>query len=271
MDCLMGLQKKDIEKLSEFIFQRRKDDGAFAACPSLPSTVADTFYALKMLKKLDDHCENSPLFSRIDGEKIRAFVRAHTAIRASLPLRVRFFLQEIFRMVTKDLVTEEGISSSIDPCDDLDVGKRLSYENYYYVGRLAAHLQKKFQVDDFHLGNCTGKDVYFYLLLFAEEAETRTAEIGDWLQRCQNCDGGFGFFPGTTSYIEYSDYSLSALSILHRQPLHCRQAGQYILACRTAAGGFSRSTKAAPFLDASYHALNALFCLQSFMADQLRP
>ena len=268
MDCLTGLQEKDIEKLSEFIFQRRKEDGAFAACPSLPSTVADTFYALKMLKKLDVHCEHSRLFSLVDGEEICAFVRAHVAIRHSLPLRVRFFLHEIFRMVTKDLVAEEGAPSYVDPCDDLDVGKRLNYENYYYVGRLAGHLQKRFQVVDFHLSDCTGKDVYFYVLSFAEDAERRFVEIGDWLQRCQNCDGGFGFFPGTTSYIEYSDYSLSALSILHRPPLHQRQASRYILACRTAAGGFSRSTKAAPFLDASYHALNALLCLQNFTTDQ---
>ncbi len=268
MDCLTALQEKDIEKLSEFIFQRQQEDGAFAACPSLPATVADTFYALSMLKMLDNCNGNRLLFSRINGEKIRAFVRAHVPIRHSLPLRVRFFLHEIFHMVTKDLVTEEEAPSYADPCDDLDVGKKLSYENYYYVSRLAAHLAKRLQVVDFHLDNCTGKDVYFYLLLFADEAETRAAEIGDWLQRCQNCDGGFGFFPGTTSYIEYSDYSLSALSILHRPPLHQRQAGQYILACRTAVGGFSRSTKAAPFLDASYHALNALFCLQSLAADQ---
>ena len=268
MDCLTGLQEKDIEKLLEFIFQRQKEDGAFAACPSLPSTVADSFYALSMLKMLDNCNGNRLLFSRINGEKIRAFVRAHVPIRHSLPLRVRFFLHEIFHMVTEDPVTEEDAPSYVDPCDDLDVGKRLNYENYYYVGRLAGHLRKRFQVVDFHLADCTGKDVYFYVLSFAEDAERRFVEIGDWLQRCQNCDGGFGFFPGTTSYIEYSDYSLSALSILHRPPLHRRQAGQYILACRTAAGGFSRSTKAAPFLDASYHALNALLCLQNFTTDQ---
>ncbi len=265
MDCLIGLQEKDIEKLTEFIFQRQKEDGAFAACPSLPSTVADTFYALRMLKRLDDYNGNLHLFSRIDGKKIRAFVREHGAIRHSLPLRVRFFLYEIFH-----LVVEENASFYVDPCDDLDLGKKLTYENYYYVGRLAGNLQGSFQVADLHLADCIGKDVYYYCLLFAENAEKRRLEISDWLQRCQNCDGGFGFFPGTTSYIEYSDYTLSALSILNRLPLHCRQAGQYILACRTAAGGFSRSTKAAPFFDASYHALNALFCLQDFSTDPLQ-
>ncbi len=267
----MGLQAKDRHRLVEFIFQRQKEDGAFAACPSLPATVADTYYALSMLKMLDNCYGNQALFSRINGEKIQIFVRAHVPIRHSLPLRVRFFLHEIFRMVTKDLVADGEALFYADPCDDLDVGKRLSYENYYYVGQLAGDFQKSFQVPDFHLADCTSRDVYFYLLSFAEDAKKRAAEIGDWLKRCQNHDGGFGFFPGTTSYIEYSDYCLSALSSMGQPPLRVQQAGQYILACRTGSGGFSRSTKAAPFLDASCHALHGLSCLQHLVTGRLRP
>ncbi len=270
MDCLIELQEKDRHRLVEFIFQRQKEDGAFAACPTLPSTVADTFYALSMLKMLDNCNGNRSLFSRINGEKIQAFVRAHVPIRHSLPLRVRFFLYEIFRMVTEaPLADEEAFYA--DPCDDLDTGKILSYENYYYIGQLAGDFQKSFQVADFHLADCTSRDVCFYLLSFAEDAKKRAAEIGDWLKRCQNHDGGFGFFPGTTSYIEYSDYCLSALSTLGQPPLHVRQASQYILACRTGSGGFSRSTKAAPFLDASCHALHGLLCLQRLVTGRSRP
>ena len=263
----MGLQAKDRHRLVEYIFQRQKEDGAFAACPSLPATVADTYYALSMLKMLDNGNGNRFLFSRINGEKIRAFVRAHVPIRHSLPLRVRFFLQEIFQMVADDLVAEEEVPSYTDPCDDLDAGKKLNYENYYYARQLEGDFQKSFQVADFHLADCTSRDVCFYLLSFAEAAKKRVAEIGDWLKKCQNHDGGFGFFPGTTSYIEYSDYCLFSLSILRRQPLHLRRAGQYILACRTGSGGFARSTKAAPFLDASCHALHGLSCLENFVTD----
>ena len=266
----MGLREKDCCKLVEFIFQRQKEDGAFAACPSLPATVADTCYALRMLKMLD-HCYGiRSFFSRINGEKIQAFVRAHVPIRHSLPLRVRFFLHEIFHLVTEGLVADEEASSYADPCDDLDAGKRLSYENYYYIGRLAPGIQESFQVAGFHLADCTSRDVCFYVLSFAEEAGRRSEEIGDWLARCQNHDGGFGFFPGTTSYIEYSDYCLTALSLLHQPPLHVRQAEQYILACRTSAGGFSRSTRAAPFLDASCHALHGLLCLQNVTTGDLQ-
>ncbi len=255
MNYLTGLQEQHLCQLTRFIVQRQKEDGAFAACPSLPSTVADTYYSLSMLKKLGDYDGKSHFQSCIDRKKIRAFVRAHIPLRTSLPLRVRFFLHEIFR-----LVAEEGASYD-DPCEDLDPGQRLTCENYFYAGQLSEKFREASLAVALDLAKCTGKDVYYFLLSSPGNIGRRPAEIIDWLQRCQNCDGGFGFFPGTTSYIEYSDYSLSSLGLLHQQPLHYQKAEHYLLACRTAAGGFSRSPGAAPFLDASYHGLNALFCL----------
>jgi prenyltransferase beta subunit len=104
-------------------------------------------------------------------------------------------------------------------------------------------------------------------LSFPEAAASRAGELVDWLRKCQNCDGGFGFFPGTTSYVEYCDYSLSALSLLNIRPADPVNAGQYICYCQTGAGGFSRSARAAPFLEASYHALQGLLCLRKFQGD----
>lgn len=254
MDRLSYLDEGDVDRLVSFIFQRQKENSCFAAAPSLPATVADTCYALTMVRQLDSLSPKRRLFSRINREKIHAFVAAHVPVRTSLPLRVRFFLWSISRLVAGEAADYE------DPCDDLEPSI-LTFENYYYLGRLAGELRQGFRVEPLRLADCTCRDLYFFLLSFPEAAAARARELGGWLQNCWNYDGGFGFFPGTTSYIEYCDYSLSALSLLNMRPLHCRQAQQYILACRTGAGGFSRSTKAAPFLDASCHALHALECL----------
>ena len=84
----------------------------------------------------------------------------------------------------------------------------------------------------------------------------------DWLRACQNYDGGFGFMPGTTSFIENTFYGLRALNLLGGKPKDMEMALNYVLSCRTKSGGFSRKANAAPFLDATYYAIGSLMELQ---------
>ncbi len=252
---MIGLERINLEPLISFVLQRQKEDGCFAPCPSLPSTVADTFYALGILSALGSLGPGLDLFSRLDKEKLLAFIKEHESIRKSLPLRIRFFLVEIGRYISEDK------STYVDHCEDISAAKMVSYENYYYLGRLTSGKKTGIQVKELDLSACTCRDVYYFVLSFPEIARSRAGEIVDWLRECQNCDGGFGFFPGTTSYIEYCDYSLSALAVLKKRPTHSAQVERYIRYCQTGAGGFSRSSKAAPFLEASFHAVHALLDL----------
>jgi len=108
--------------------------------------------------------------------------------------------------------------------------------------------------------HCAVEDAARYLFLQemggrrGEEAE----ELAGWLQRSQNGDGGFGFFPGTTSFIENCHAALAALSLLGARPLDPANARAFLLSCQTGGGGFGRSPKAAPFLDASWHGVASL-------------
>jgi hypothetical protein len=260
---MIGLEKINIEQLVTFIFHRQKEDGGFAACPSLPSTVADTFYSLNIFVRLDALGLDLHLFSRIDKEKLLDFIKAYATIRESLPLRIRFFLFAIERYILGDAVTYE------DHCKDINSGKMVSYENYYYLSRLTSGKKAGFHVKELDLSDCTCKDVYYFVLSFPDVAQSRADEIVDWLKKCQNCDGGFGFFPGTTSYMEYCDYSLSALAVLKKRPAHHAKAERYIRYCQTGAGGFSRGVKAAPFLEASFHAVHALLSLDRVVVPDL--
>lgn len=89
-------------------------------------------------------------------------------------------------------------------------------------------------------------------------------ELIAWLQACQNGDGGFGFFPGTTSFIENCHACLRALAFLGAKPLDPELAASFLSGCQTAGGGFSRGGRAAPFLDATWHALASLSHVSSF-------
>ena len=88
-------------------------------------------------------------------------------------------------------------------------------------------------------------------------------ELIAWFQACQNGDGGFGFFPGTTSFVENCHASLRALAFLGSRPLEPGPAALFLAGCQTAAGGFSRNGRAAPFLDATWHALASLSFLSA--------
>lgn len=107
----------------------------------------------------------------------------------------------------------------------------------------------------------TVADIRMYLVLLQLNGGAKPADHGEllaWLRRCQNGDGGFGFFPGTTSFIENCHHCLAALNILGAKPDDPVSARQFVLSCQTGGGGFGRSLRAAPFLDATRHALACL-------------
>ncbi len=108
----------------------------------------------------------------------------------------------------------------------------------------------------------TVKQLYHYLRLqrLAQpgHAPSETEKMVRWLRRCQAPDGGFGFFPHTTSYIENCHWALAALALLDSRPGRPESAAAFILACQTTSGGFSRNSRAAPFLDSSRHAVQGL-------------
>ncbi len=99
------------------------------------------------------------------------------------------------------------------------------------------------------------------LLYLAPESAGQQQEFIDWLRSCQGFDGGFGFLPGTTSFIENCFDCLAGLALLHgtpKDPLGCRS---YILACWTRSGGFARKNGATAFLSSTWHAVGALSLL----------
>ena len=85
--------------------------------------------------------------------------------------------------------------------------------------------------------------------------------IVKWVQLCQNGDGGFGFYPGTTSYMENTYCALEILSKLDSAPLKIDLCQSYIISCQTASGGFSRAPSSFPFIESTSHAVAGLLLL----------
>jgi hypothetical protein len=246
MNTFTGIE---ITKLRDFILSRQKDEGGFAAVPSLPATIQDTFQALEQLALLDPYLPvQQP--SAINKSGLRQLIERYRGDESdSLPPRLLYYLTRIAAFAGEEI----SFGSPQPSADE-------SYENLYFLSRISSSIPLP---ENWQPGRQTWK--FCRELYFALSLKTGTFENLDiltaWLRACQNGDGGFGFFPATTSYIENSHYCLASLAILGARPENIKAAREYIVSCQTAAGGFARTGKAAPFLDSSWHALLALEAL----------
>lgn len=93
----------------------------------------------------------------------------------------------------------------------------------------------------------------------------------DWIQRSQNRDGGFGFYPGTTSFLENTWYAVQGLALLGSKPRDTQGCREFVLSCRTELGGFSRQTGAVPTLEYSFMAVSSLVILSGMMRHPEEP
>lgn len=94
-----------------------------------------------------------------------------------------------------------------------------------------------------------------------------TEQIIRWVRSSQNGDGGFGFYPETTSYMENTYCALEILSELGSSPAQFDLARKYILGCQTKGGGFGRAPASFPFIESTFHAIEGLLLLEEMEGD----
>ena len=249
----------DHAALMEFVRKRRKATGGYGATPRLPATIQDTFQAVAITLVLGQDpptLQAEPALAEylsrmlgvpwlgidttyrllvtcrvcglvVDGDRVRAHLAACLAQDASLA--AIYYVNRIAREILGEELAALGSGRSVmlpAPCAVVDVAR------YLFVKKMA------------------GQPV------------AGAEELVAWLQRTQNGDGGFGFFPGTTSFIENCHAGLAALSLLGARPVDLESARAFVVSCQTGRGGFARSPKAAPFLDASWYGIASLRLLE---------
>lgn len=250
----MGLFARiQIDPLVAFVFRRYSQDGGFSTIPNLPATIEDTFYATDLLVMLERLNSGLQLCSRVDPDRLSSFIRRkYDEEKSRLPLRLRYYLLKIGINV---------LGTRAVPLDNYFHTGRPTYENLFYQEQLGQLPEEKKQhIPRPDLDHCTCRDVYYYTVLFPEPEPLQIETVSGWLRACQNGDGGFGFFPGTTSFLENSYYCLSALSLLKACPADPARAEQFVVSCQTGAGGFARSIVGAPFLEFSRQAIRLALC-----------
>ncbi len=245
--------------------REKKEGGGFSASPRLPATIEDSYCALRIVSFLNDR--------HYPGTKTGPFRKRHiNYLSHSFPIGTVKGAKNLFQALwcldfcKYDIGYFEPFYKAGSPLKL----KGISLEDLYYLHKLANLLHSnnisvpfaiEMQPDILHAA-VTVEDKWraLYITFFnGGKARDRRQlrQLSEWIIECQNSDGGFGFSPGTTSYIENCHYALWALKLLGTalDSKQRRAVQEFALACRTRSGGFSRRPDASPFMDATYHAV----------------
>ena len=250
----------DYAALFCFVQKRRQATGGYGATPLLPATVEDTFHALAVSLILNESPptpQSDLLLTEYLARRLAApWLRINTTFRLLTVCHVCGLPMDTKRV-------RSYLAATLANDASLDAG--------YYVSKIAREILEVepkeilgFKRPVVLPARCAVDDVARYLTVKAmiHQQVEETEYLTKWLQRSQNGDGGFGFFPGTTSYIENSHAALAALNLLGAMPIDQTSAGTFIISSQTGGGGFARSSGAAPFLDASWHGAASLRLLE---------
>jgi hypothetical protein len=246
-------------KVIQYLKDREKEEGGFSFAPDLYPDIEDTCFAIRIFQLLNievNQAKTANYLKNIDW-KGAGFPRAvymllyiHLSVGMELPpqlinlsskdwsgfgtLDAQYFSDEIRKLLHQPL----------KPLSSLSPFRFQGHENLQT-------LRKKVSIWLDH-----GID-------FDRE------QIVQWVQLSQNGDGGFGFYPETTSFMENTYCALEILSKLDSFPRRIDLCQEYILCCMTKSGGFGRAPLSFPFIESTYHAVTGLYLLEKMEGKQV--
>lgn len=242
--------------------------GGFGFTPTLPASLEDTYHALGILEKLKSVAEKELNILKNESTLKDFLVNAAEDKETWMIKTVYHF---VYCCAFVGLVPDKSWLQRVFRAR-LSESQNLS--EHYYASRIvkewAPHMDNALPRHRLAGWRSSG-DLWMMLYLHDGNSEQFHALKGDlirWLQGCQNPDGGFGFVPGSTSFIENCQWCLSALALLDSPPLKRDSAYDFILRCRTRDGGFARRNGAAPFLYATWHGVVTLALLSQWRESQ---
>lgn len=249
----------DLSRVVQYLKDRQKEEGGFSFVPELYPDIEDTYYAIRILQLLNGEVDRSKTANYLKGidwmeaclpRAIYMLVYLHRSLNMEFPpqltdllkrdwarfqaLDVQYFFDEIQKLLNDPLHPFQfSFFFQFHPKDNLQA------------------LRKKVSI------------------LLNHGIDFNTQEILKWVQLCQNGDSGFGFYPGTTSFMENTYWALEILSKLQASPWRIDTCREYILGCQTKSGGFGRAPISFPFIESTFHAVSGWFLLRQMGAKEI--
>jgi len=243
----------ETRKIISFVLSRETAEGGFSFAQTTPRTLDDTYYALKTFEALGYDYQSCKTRKYVRGVQVDKFTLSKTLYRlAYLSCRLHLHAHEHLT----DLIVLR-LSTADYSFDDL----------YFLVSSLAyvrpvppiSHAPGSrifcLSVQDLR----TVRHVLRQLFLMGRmDIPFGRARYVEWIRNTQNGDGGFGFYPGTTSFLENTYYALRALELLESEPADLEGCRRFVQGCQASNGGFGRQSISVPRLDSTYHAVSSL-------------
>lgn len=263
------MQRAELEQLVVYVLALRKEGGGFGATRRLPATVEDTFHAVSIFRLLEQGAGlPEPLALCRRDEALTDYLRRLWPGR-DLDAKTVAQLWETAAMLGCGLPAQDIAAQAVAHLRRRPSLLTASHAASVLGPALAAELVALLGTDwaqSLRPGRATSEELMLWLRLQAAVGEPlmdagQRQALSQWFRDCQGFDGGFGFLPGTTSFMENCHFCLRSLTLLGAVPRQPAAARAFILGCRTRGGSFGRRGRAAPFLDATAHALAALSLL----------
>jgi prenyltransferase beta subunit len=244
-------QGVNAEEVTAYLLARQKPKGGFALTPGLPATIEDSYYAFRSLELLEV----------VTGQDALKRYLGAAAPSAANPAKV---LSQYAYLCRRTGCSMGGIEQAITTrrrrqptTAELYSALRASEQVRGKSGeRLRAWVRVAAAPE--RLASWRTVTDLWHILVLREFSLLPLPQIApEWLLACQNMDGGFGFLPGSTSFLENTFHGLRAARLLGvrlRWPEGC---GRFVLRARSG-GGFGRTSRAVPSPETTYMALASL-------------
>ena len=254
-----------------FVLKRQKEHGGFGATPKLPATLEDTYHALRIIELIQTYC-GLPKGVALNDKKHSYFLKMF--LQRNPHLSIKGIYQLVWCLNALNLKNEihHVVRERIH-----DIQYTSNEEAYYILktSRLVDNENFDFEINEENIvktvtfqGVLEKRWMYVYVNVFTGNAFDKKY-VAHWIKKCQNYDGGFGFLPGTTSYLENCHFAMRALTLIEEHPYDVFGAIEFVTGCQRKSGGFSRKADAAPFLDSTYHGVSALVLLDGIQKDTI--
>jgi len=247
-----AIHLSELSRVIQYLKDREYEEGGFSFVQDLYPNVEDTYYAIRTLQLLMvdiDRNKTANYLKSIIWEEVYfprivyMLLYLHLSVDMELPVPLVNLLEKDwskFQFLDAQYCSNEIqklLNQPLKPLLFLSSFQFQAHENLQ-------SLRKKVSV------------------LIDLNIDFDRHQIIRWVQLCQNGDGGFGFFPGTTSYMENIYCALEILSKLGSYPMRIDLCREYVLGCQTKSGGYGRAPISFPFIESTFQAVAGLLMLE---------
>jgi len=237
--------------VKDFVLKREKSEGGFGATPLLPSTIEDTYFALKTLHEIKED---------VSLEKHINFLLSQDILKLTFePAQRLFELLKMFNSVEKLIeLKSKDLKVLIKRAKNKLKAKKVKLSDLSWIfyifdalgeTKSAERARKKCLSLVEKASFLTLKECFYaYRVLNAEFPKKWLTFIVE----AQNPDGGFGFFKGTTSYMENAFFACYVLKGFEVSPKDPDKLLEFIKSCKNKDCGFGRNPQGISFLFTTY-------------------